>query len=122
MARNCLYRTADNVVLSHGFVAFTPGAGEAIALVPEDFSINRRTERFDSNAQAKKRSATAQELTDYDNAVVESEATLVAARKELQAVALAVLDAINTLRALHSLSDVTAQQMYNAIKAKYKTL
>lgn len=37
MPRKALYRMSDGLLLAHGFVNFTPGAGEAVEDVPGDF-------------------------------------------------------------------------------------
>jgi hypothetical protein len=38
MGRKALVRDADGLLLSHGFVTFTPKAGETVRDVPEEFN------------------------------------------------------------------------------------
>lgn len=73
-------------------------------------------------------SCTAQEITDYPSKVSEDDNAMErdasqsqldsGGRKALRALALLMLDEINTLRDLHGLSQYTSSQLLNAIKSK----
>ena len=52
MGRKALVREADGLLLSHGFVAFTPQAGEVVRDVPEEFNETPRTRRWTGSGWA----------------------------------------------------------------------
>jgi hypothetical protein len=52
MGRKALVREADGLLLAHGFVTFTPAAGETVRDVPDDFNERPRERRWTGSAWA----------------------------------------------------------------------
>lgn len=85
MPRHALVRDADGVVLAHGFCDFTAGPGESVVVVPEDFIVDRRTERYDAASPTRRRPATPEELASHAAAEADAEAAQQQAARAIKA-------------------------------------